>query len=68
MPKLVTAGVVALLVAGLACSQRVEPEDEYAERERERPLLPSSAAPAALIDGSGNPGGPSGAMPGRPAA
>ena len=55
------------MVAGLACSQRVEPEDEYAERERERPLLPSSAAPAALIDGSGNPGGPSGAMPGRPA-
>lgn len=63
MPKFVTAGVVTLLVAALACSQRVEPEDDYADRERERPLLPRSAAPEALVDGSVSAGGPSDAMP-----
>ncbi|MGH7564930.1 MAG: c-type cytochrome biogenesis protein CcmI/CycH [Gemmatimonadota bacterium] len=67
MPKSVTVGVVTLLLAGLACSQRVEPEEEYARRERERPLLPPSAAPPALVDGSGGTGGVSDAMPRGPA-
>ncbi|MGH7572840.1 MAG: c-type cytochrome biogenesis protein CcmI/CycH [Gemmatimonadota bacterium] len=67
MPKFLTAGVVTLLLAGLACSQRVEPEEEYARRERDRPLLPPSAAPAALVDGPGSAGGVSDAMPRGPA-
>ncbi len=67
MPKLVTAGIVTLLLAGLACSQRVEPEEEYARRARERPLLPPSAAPAALVDGPGGGGRAGDDMPRGPA-
>lgn len=66
-PKLLTAGIVTLLLSGFACSQRVEPEEEYARRERERPLLPASAAPPALVTGSGGGGPVAGAMPSGPA-
>jgi len=64
MPKIVTMGTVFLLVGWVACSQRVEPEEEYAFRERERPLLPASAAPSALVTGSS---GPAEVMPRGPA-
>jgi hypothetical protein len=63
MPKIMTTAAVFLL-ASVACSQRVATEEEYAARERERPLLPASAAPAALVTGSG---GPAEAMPRGPA-
>lgn len=59
MPKIMTTGIVLFV---MACSQRVETEDEHAVRERERPLLPASAAPAALVTG-----GTTGAMPRGPA-
>lgn len=61
MPKLVTAGVVTLVLAGLACSQRVETEEEYARRGRDRPLLPSSAAPPMLLGSGDRPVDPPGA-------
>ncbi|HKY60609.1 MAG TPA: hypothetical protein VJP59_06310 [Gemmatimonadota bacterium] len=48
-----TMGAVFLALGCIACSQRVEPEEEYAVRERERPLLPASATPSALVTGSG---------------
>jgi hypothetical protein len=64
MPKFVTTGAVFLLLACVACSQRVEKEEEHALRERERPLLPASAAPSALVAGSS---GPAEAMPRGPA-
>ena len=51
MPKGMTTGIVLLVLAGAGCSQRVETEEEHAARERERPLLPASAAPAALTTG-----------------
>lgn len=56
--------ILLLLVACGACSQRVETEEDHARRERERPLLPASAAPAALVTGSGP---PAEAMPRGPA-
>jgi hypothetical protein len=34
-----------LLLVAVACSQRVTPEEEYAARERERPLMPASDIP-----------------------
>lgn len=37
--------VLVPLALAFACSQRVTPEDEYAEQARERPLMPASAAP-----------------------
>lgn len=55
MPKIVTMGAVFLLPWCVACSQRVEPEEEYAVRERERPLLPATAAPSALVTGARGP-------------
>jgi hypothetical protein len=61
---MVTMGAVFLLLGGVACSQRVEPEEEYVVRERERPLLPASAAPSALVTGSS---GPAEVMPQGPA-
>lgn len=67
MPKILTAGVVTLLVAGSACSQRVEPEEEYARRARDRPLLPPSAAPPALVGGPGGGDRVTDAMAGGPA-
>lgn len=66
-PKLLTAGIVTLLLGGFACSQRVEPEEEFASRERERPLLPRSAAPPALTGGPAG-GAPGAATPAGPAA
>ena len=60
VPKIVTTGAVVFLLACMACSQRVEKEKEHALRERERPLLPASAAPAALVSG---PSGPAEGMP-----
>ena len=62
-PKITTTGAVVLL-ACVACSQRVETEEEHAARERDRPLLPASAAPAALVTGAG---GSAEAMPRGPA-
>lgn len=59
-----TTGAVCLLLSLVACSQRVETEEEHAVRERERPLLPASATPAALVTGSR---GPADAMPRGPA-
>lgn len=64
MPKIVTTGTVFLLVACVACSQRVETEKEHAGRDRARPLLPASATPSALVTGSV---GPAEAMPRGPA-
>ena len=62
-----TMGAVFLVLGCIACSQRVEPEEEYAVRERERPLLPASATPSALVTGSSGsaeamPQGPAGSM------
>ncbi len=68
MPKLLTAAIVTLLLAGFACSQRVETEEEYTSRERERPLLPPSAAPPDLVDGSGAGGRPTDDLSRGPAA
>lgn len=45
-------GWLAILVALVACSQRVTPEDEYARQERERPLLSPAEAPRALTTGA----------------
>ena len=63
MPKILTTGAV-LIMTCVACSQRVETEEEHAARERDRPLLPASAVPAALVTGSSGAGE---AMPRGPA-
>ena len=65
MPKPGIIAAILILLPVLACSQRVQSEEEYASNERERPLLPSSAAPPALVTGSG--AQPMGGSPG-PAA
>lgn len=61
MPKLLSVGSLALLLVGFACSQRVESEERFARSGRERPVLPSSAAPPALTGARGGAmGGPPG--------
>lgn len=40
--------VAAILAATTACSQRVTPEEEYAEGDRGRSVLPAERTPAAL--------------------
>ncbi len=56
---LLALSLAALIVAG--CSQRATPEDEYARTPDDRPTLPASAAPPALVQGPGamTPGGAS---------
>jgi hypothetical protein len=46
--------LVTLLLVAIACSQRVTPEEGYAARERERPLIPASEIPASATESTGS--------------
>lgn len=45
--------ILALGLLHVACSQRVEPEEEYVEGESGRPVLPAEMTPPSLSGGQG---------------
>jgi cytochrome c-type biogenesis protein CcmH len=60
------AGIaLTTILVAIACSQRVTPEEEYAERERERPLLAAGAETPAggSMQPPGTPPGATGTAP-----
>ncbi len=65
-PRLVLCLLLATAL-GAACSQRVTPEEEYSEEERERPLVDPSQLPPQMGQGQGG-GAAAGAPMQAPAA
>lgn len=57
-PTLLAASCLLLAVPlAVACSQRVTPEEEYSEEERDRPLVDPSRLPPGVAGGAGAPAG-----------